>query len=169
MRCVGDLEADGLLQAKKNKKGEILSLPATVIWCGVFTNIDTGKTHEFGPDELDAMCLFLDEVDELVGHNFVDYDIPLMESILDYKFFGKIFDTLIVSQMTCPDRVGGHGLDNWGRVFGVPKPKHEDWSKFSPEMLHRCKEDVKINVLVYEALLKELNGDPTGLDFTFKN
>ena len=44
-------------------------------------------------------------------------------------------------------------------MFGVPKPKHEDWSKFSPEMLHRCREDVKINVLVYEALLKELEGE----------
>jgi len=48
-----------------------------------------------------------------------------------------------------------HNLNDWGEYFGIEKPKHEDWSTFSPEMLHRCEEDVKITELLYEHLMKE--------------
>lgn len=145
MRVVGDLESDGLLPT------------ATTIWCGVFHEIDTGVTYVFPEEEVFMIPDFLDDVELLIGHNFIDYDIPLMECILDYTYTGEVFDTWIVSQMTKPDRFNGkHGLAAWGEHFGVPKPPIEDWSRYTPEMLHRCKEDVKINVLVYKQLMKEL-------------
>jgi len=144
MRCTGDLEANGFLE------------DATTIWCGVFKDLDTLEVHSFEPDQLSDMCTFLDSVEFLAIHNGIAYDIPLLESILDYTFKGEVFDTYIVSQMTEPDRVGGHGLAPWGEKFGVPKPKHEDWTQFSPEMLHRCEQDVEINYLVYKQLMREL-------------
>ena len=146
MRVVGDLEADGLLPT------------ASIIWCGVFKDLDTGAKTFFYPDEMNELCWFLDKVDYLVMHNGIDYDLPLMESILDYKYKGEFFDSFIVSQMTQPDRLGGHGLGPWGERFGVPKPIHEDWSQFSDEMMHRCSTDVEINYLTYLQLIKELNG-----------
>lgn len=146
MRVVGDLEADGLLPT------------ATVIWCGVFKDLDTGQKYHFYPDQMSDMVLFLEGVDYLVGHNFIDFDLPLMQSILDYTYTQEVFDSFIVSQMTKPDRLGGHGLGPWGERFGVPKPKHEDWSRFSDEMMHRCDVDTEINHLVYKQLIKELNG-----------
>lgn len=169
MRCVFDLEANGLLQRKLNKKGEVKSEPATKIHCGVFKDIRSGQVWVYRPDELEEMLALLKRIDLLIGHNIVDYDIPLLESILDYKYEGEVFDTYTVSQMTYPDRPGGHGLDNWGKALGRHKPVHEDWSKYSDDMLHRCKEDVEINYLVYRALKKELHGYCTGLDFTVKN
>ncbi len=150
MRCIGDLEANGLLRHKDH------SPPADTIWCGVFKDIDTKAVTIFRIHEMIEMEEFLDEVDFLVMHNGADYDIPLMESILEYKYQGELFDSFIVSQLTCPDRVGGHGLENFGKIFGRPKPPHEDWSKFSPEMLYRCQEDVEINYLTYLLLLEEL-------------
>ena len=156
LRVVGDLEANGLLQIKWNKKGEVDSLPATKIWCGVFKDLDTLEVYKFLPDQLEEMCNFLDAVTYFAIHNGADYDIPLLKSILDYTYTGELFDTFIVSQLTCPDRIGGHGLEAWGERFGVPKPKHEDWSKFSPEMMYRCEQDVEINYLTYLQLLKEL-------------
>lgn len=107
---------------------------------------------------MDAMCEFLETVDFLVGHNFIDYDLEVMRRILEYTYTQEVFDSFIVSQMTCPDRVGGHGLGPWGERFGIPKPIHEDWSKFSDDMLHRCSVDVDINEKVYYKLLEELNG-----------
>lgn len=144
MRLVGDLEADGLLQE------------ATVIWCGVFHDIDTQEVHEFYPDDIELLPKFLEKCEWLCMHNGIDYDLPLMERILEYKYEGEFFDSFIISQMTDPDRKGGHGLGPWGEHFGIPKPKHEDWSQWTDEMQHRCQEDVKINVLVYKQLMKEL-------------
>jgi hypothetical protein len=102
------------------------------------------------------MCEFLDGVEFLAIHNGLDYDIPLMESILDYSYQGEVWDTYIISQLLNPDRPVGHGLAAWGEKFGVPKPVHEDWSKFTPEMMYRCEQDTEINHLVYKQLLKEM-------------
>ncbi len=148
MRLVGDLEADGFLP------------DATKIWCGVFKDIDgtDGLLYYFRPDEMKEMCELLDECEFLVMHNGIDYDLPLMERILDYTYKGEFFDSYIVSQMTYPDRPGGHGLGPWGGRFGKPKPVHEEWHVFSPEMLYRCEQDVEINYLVYKQLIKELYG-----------
>jgi len=43
----------------------------------------------------------------------------------------------------------------WGKRVGLDKPPHEEWHKFSNDMLERVLEDVKINVKVWEALMKE--------------
>jgi len=155
VRVCGDLEANGLLHWTYSKKNGVQEA-ATTIWCGVFQDLDSDWIFKFLPHQLDEMCLFLDNVEYLAGHNFADFDIPLMEKLLGYTFEGEVFDTFIVSQLTNPDRAGGHGLDPWGKRFGIPKPVHEDWTKFSGAMLHRCEEDVKINVKVYHTLLKEL-------------
>lgn len=150
MKVVGDLEANGLLHPIDG------SDPATIIWCGVFKDIETKEVHRFYPDDIENLHKFLDNVELLIGHNFCAYDIPLMKCILDYTFKGEVFDTYIVSQLTEPDRVGGHGLEPWGKRFKRYKPEHDDWSQFSDDMMHRCEEDVEINYLVYKQLLKEL-------------
>ena len=146
MRLVGDLEADGFLSE------------ATLIWCAVFKDLDTEEVHRFFPDEVHLIPKLLSQAEFLVMHNGLDYDLPLMERILDYKYDGEFFDSYIVSMMTNPDRYGGHGLAPWGERFGRPKPVHEDWSQFSDDMMFRCEEDVEINFLTYKQLIKELYG-----------
>jgi len=87
-------------------------------------------------------------------HNFFQHDKPLIKKFYPDFQPKEEHDSYILSQLFNPDR-GLHGLDAWGTRFGHPKPKHEEWDKFSPEMLHRVIEDVKINVKVWEALMKE--------------
>jgi len=87
-------------------------------------------------------------------HNYFQHDKPLIK-----KFYPEFSpageeDSYILSQLYNPDR-GLHGLAAWGERFGLPKPAHEEWDRFSPEMLHRVIEDVKINVLTWEELQKE--------------
>ena len=87
-------------------------------------------------------------------HNYFQHDKPLMK-----KFYPQFqpkgeADSYILSQLYNPDR-GLHGLAAWGDRFKVPKPEHEEWDKFSPEMLHRVIEDVKINVLTWNKLEQE--------------
>src|SRR5690606_7996741 len=69
----------------------------------------------------------------------------------------KLEDTLVLSKMAKPKRVGGHSVDNWGTILGRKKPKHEQWDRFSPEMLFRCQEDVEITFLMWKRLKKTLS------------
>lgn len=157
----GDLEANGLLRQ------------ADRIWCGVFKEKDTGKIVRFTPSEIGAMLLYLNTVDVLIIHNGIGYDIPLLKRVCNYTFKGQVVDTLIMSRVqdenrrlpfncptTKPDgkRIGPHSIEAWGYRVGRGKVEHEDWTQFSPEMLHRCEEDVEILALVYDALIEEGKG-----------
>lgn len=153
MRLVGDLEADGLLDS------------ATVIWCGVFKDIDTQEVHVFRPEDVHKIPEFLDRATALIMHNGIQYDRPLMQKVLGYDYTGPLVDTLIMSRLQKPGRLpprgcraGPHSVEAWGMRFGRQKPEHEDWSRFSDDMLHRCREDVEIQCMILTALLDEGKG-----------
>jgi len=87
---------------------------------------------------------------ELVGHNISSWDIPQLERVLQIKITAKIIDTLYLSWYLYPNRVR-HGLEWWGQDLGVEKPEIKDWYSLTlEEYVHRCEEDVKINILLWE-------------------
>jgi len=170
MRLVFDLEADGWRDQ------------ATKVWCIVIQDLDSDYTascswkNNANPDMMHHIILDkMSKADELIGHNIIDYDLPLLERLYAWTPSPKtkITDTVIYSRLLKSDRrlpdgclgsVKPHSLNAWGYRVGRGKPDHDDWTKFSPEMLHRCREDVAINVLVYHALIKEAR--ESGLDWT---
>lgn len=92
-------------------------------------------------------CLTSD--DRLIGHNFIRYDKPVIERILDIKVQAHIVDTTALSWYLTPN-IGKHGLAYWGERLGVSKPIVEDWENLPLEVyVERCEEDVKINVLLW--------------------
>ena len=149
MEYVFDIEANGLNPDK--------------IHCMVVsTSIEGFGVTSYADNEPMARAVHkLGEVDCLIGHNIIRYDIPVLERILDIKVKAKLVDTLALSWYLYPER-NKHGLADWGEEFGIPKPVIEDWDNLSPEeYLHRCKEDVKINTMLWEkqkAYLEELYG-----------
>lgn len=95
-------------------------------------------------------------------HNYFQSDKPTIKKFYPWFQPKEEHDSYILSQLFNPDREipkgckGAHGLDAWSRRVGREgKVVHEDWSKFSPEMLHRVIEDVKDNVAAWEVLMKE--------------
>jgi DNA polymerase I len=155
IEMIFDLEADGLEDATRS-------------WCICMKNLQgTGPSVlKFGPEELDTALENLRLADHLIGHNIIAYDLPLLERLYGWKpkEGTRITDTLVLSRLFKPDRVlppmapgnlSPHSLAAWGYRVGRGKPEHDDWSAFSPEMLHRCSEDVEINDLVYQRLLQE--------------
>jgi len=142
-RCVADLEANGLLHE------------ATVIHCGCFIDIDTKEVFEFRPHQMQEMVEFLDGVGELIMHNGVMYDIPLMQKILKLKWDKKVTDTLLLSQLLFSERKR-HGVDAWGKELGRQKPKNEDWSVFTEHMMFRCVEDTHIQLGIYKKCLEKM-------------
>jgi hypothetical protein len=158
--CIGDLEANGLLDS------------ATRLWCAVFKDINTGQVWKFWPwegaDYIKQLLEFMDSIDVLIMHNGIGYDWPLLEKLYTYKFKGQKVDTLTMSRLlnpkrlvpfNCPNKkVGPHSVEAWGYRVGRGKPSHDDWSRYSEDMLHRCTEDVEIQHLIYLALMKEADG-----------
>lgn len=96
--------------------------------------------------------------DNIVAHNGIGYDVPILEKLSNTKDINKLYyrihDTFILSQMLFSNEVNRHGLQDWGNRYNIPKIGHEDWSKLTPEMIERCKQDVRITKRLYQSCLK---------------
>ena len=104
--------------------------------------------------DYDDMRELLTSANVIVGHNLVRYDVKLLEKILEVDIKAKLYDTLPMSWVMFPNR-NEHGLDSFGKDYGVPKPKVDDWQNLTyEEYKHRCEEDVKINFRLWEDLIK---------------
>ena len=148
MELVFDIEANGLF------------FEADTIWCIVAID-ENDKVYSFKPDKIKEGIEFLQSADKLIGHNIIGYDIPVIKKLynIDLHKTSKVLDTLVLSRISNPVREGGHSIEKWGyRLGGVQKQQHDDWSKFSEEMLSRCIKDVKINKTLFNYLKKECIG-----------
>lgn len=155
---VFDLESNGLLDE------------ATRVHCGVVSPLGSDTYFEYRPHQIDELLEKLNEADVLIGHNIIGFDIPLLRKLYGFEYKGKLVDSLIMSRLHNPDRkppfgaknpkeaAKPHGLYAWGVRVGVDKPEYEAWEEFDEDMLHRCREDVRINVLTFQALMDEIKG-----------
>jgi hypothetical protein len=135
-----DCETDGLLDVAT--KIHVLSY---------HTPEGVKSTHDY-----EEMRTILTEAKLLVGHNIVCFDIPALEKILEIKIKARLIDTLALSWYLNFKRVL-HGLDSYGKDYGIPKPKIDNWENLTPEEYrHRCEEDVKINQALWKDLQKKL-------------
>ena len=144
-QIVFDIEANGLN-------------PDTV-WCIIAYEREAKEYIEWSGDTLPNFKDWVKEQDELevIGHNIIGYDIPVLERLLKVDFSKcKVTDTLVMSRLAEPSRLGGHGLENWGQLLHQPKGEHSDWLNFSQDMVEYCKQDVRVNELVYQRLLRDL-------------
>ena len=128
MECVFDIETDGLNPTK--------------IHCMVIDGVAITDYQE--------MRDCLNKVSTLVGHNIIRYDIPVLERLLNITIKATLVDTLALSWYLYPTRTR-HGLAVWGEDFGIPKPMVDDWENLPlEEYVNRCKEDVRINTLLWK-------------------
>tara|TARA_Y100000310_G_scaffold161131_1_gene161066 strand:- start:7273 stop:9183 length:1911 start_codon:yes stop_codon:yes gene_type:complete len=150
-----DLEADGFLDT------------LTRIWCAVVIDED-GTEHVFTPANIQRLPGHLDQYEELRGHHAIGYDWPALRKVFGYEYRGRKVDTLLMSRLqrparrrppNCQGRVGPHSVEAWGYRLGHYKEEHDEWDKFSPEMLNRCLEDTRIQVKIYDELIKEGHGE----------
>lgn len=142
-----DIEADNLL------------VDATKIHCVCVFNPGSKQTLELTTYEQIKQFFEEHKGAIFVGHNFVKYDRPLLRRILRITIpIQQCVDTLILSQLYNPDLDGGHSLESWGVRLKAPKVGLEisDWSKLTPLMLERCKQDAYLTCRVYATLAKRL-------------
>ena len=152
---VYDSESDGFLDE------------ATQRWCiamGWYGKEEAG-VDLYDPTQIEVALSRLHQADVLVCHNEKKHDLPLFKKLYGWepKSHQIILDTLVYSRMLHPKRpapagyYGGkpHSIEAWGYRVGRGKPEHEDWSKYTEDMGHRCCEDVEINRLMLKELERE--------------
>lgn len=156
MRLVVDLESNGLYN------------DVTKLHCIVAKDIESSRISTFVGKDLEKGINMLDRADSIIGHNFIDYDMRVIEKLYNVKLdVNKIIDTLLLSHMLYPHhsrhpdcpasketikgrrQIGPHSLENWGYYLGEGKIEYEDWTVYTPEMLERCKGDVSITEKLY--------------------
>ena len=125
------------------------------IWCIVTKDLLTKKVKQYPPDKVYEGLLELYRADKIISHNFIGFDKQAIQHLYP-KWTCKSFDdSLIISQLLHPDR-DSHSIESYGEEVGVAKPMHEDWGRYSEEMLHRCTQDVEILYRLYESQVQEL-------------
>jgi DNA polymerase-1 len=134
-------------------------LKATKIWCMVAQDSDSGKIYKFAPHELESGLELLQSADELIGHNIIGFDVPVIKKLTGVDLTNKVLlDTLILSRLFNPVREGGHSLEMWGYRLNFPKIEFDSFESYTPEMLLYCERDVKLNTALLDALRKESKG-----------
>lgn len=144
---VADLESDGFL--KEMTKLHVLS----VGWKnsdGVWQIKSTNKKE-------DIAKVFSNPNNIIVIHNGRRFDVPALNKLFpDIEIKATIIDSLALSWWLMPNRSKEgkkYGLQAFGEDYGVPKPKIADWNSLTyEEYCHRCEEDVKINIRLWEDL-----------------
>ena len=153
-----DTEGDGLLQ------------DVTQLWCAHVLELDKNNKiineTTFTPENIDDLPSFLKQFDRFIGHNIIQYDLAVLTKLYGVRYDVEIIDTLLISRIQRPNRrapsgvtAGPHSVEAWGVRLGAPKQAHEDWSRFSPEMLTRCISDTHIQLELLSALTEEGKGE----------
>jgi len=149
LKVVLDCETDGLLEE------------VTTVWCIAVMDVDTEEVTTFSPchQSLDLSdfnsWLVQNQVVEIIGHNIIGYDAPVLNRILGVDFSKvRVTDTLVLSRLYDPTRPQ-HSLKSWGIELNKHKGDYDDWSKFTGEMLEYCINDIRVTLAMYKVLNAE--------------
>tara|TARA_R110002020_G_scaffold336482_1_gene551889 strand:- start:17751 stop:19397 length:1647 start_codon:yes stop_codon:yes gene_type:complete len=129
------------------------SLEPTVIYCACVKQVGVDEVKTFtSPKGLET---YLSCFDKVIAHNGLGFDFPTLAKLWDVRIpLSKMHDTLVMSMMEDPAREGGHSLKAWGDRIGFSKLEYQgDFSHLTNDLVHYCKQDVRVCEKVYLWLL----------------
>jgi len=170
MTLIFDLETNGLLY------------DVTRVHCLAIYDTDTKQmlvyNDEGNTEPLSRGIQRLEDASEIVGHNIINYDIPVIRKL--YPWFsnvGRVLDTLVLSRVCHPDILsidgkrkwknmplqlyGRHSLESYGYRLGEYKGsfgKTSDWKEWSQEMQDYMVQDVVVTTKLWKHFQPYLNG-----------
>jgi len=134
---------------------ETNGLNPSVIWCIAAKIVGTwDEPTFFEPFEVKNFPNWLaqNKVDILIGHNIIDFDLPVLKKLIGLNWTRGVEDTLVMSRLDNPSREGGNSLEAWGKRLNFPKGDYDDWTNYSEEMKVYCIQDVNVTSRVYSLL-----------------
>ena len=144
------------------------------IWMvGLFYPATSKSIVVWSKEEL-AAALGTDSI--LIGHNIINFDMPLLSSLWDFDWDGEVIDTLVMGRLYNPSIEGGHSLRAWSNRAGkVLKDDFEadDFDRGDdPEIImameRYCKIDCRATWDVY-VLIKKMLTDFSSSSITLEH
>jgi len=137
---------------------ETTELPVTKIWMIGSMNEQNVVRNFLPPFNKKEILEWFHLHGEIIGHNLLDFDVPILEKFIGLSFDGlKLTDTLILSKLDNPQREGGHSLKSWGKRLNFPKGEYDNWETFTPEMVEYCVNDLRLTKKVFDTLSNSLS------------
>lgn len=180
MNVIFDIETNGFYQ------------DVTKLHCIALKRIgidDEVQLYDTYRKNLDVGLDILRAADKLIGHNIIQYDIPVLEKLYpNIQLTRNVIDTLNLSMICFPEYPANqHALESWGARLGYEKfnpvtgkeytdeewkirkkIKNEAWSEYTNEMGAYCKQDVHITELVFwKCNIDNIHPDVIDLDNKF--
>lgn len=162
MKYILDIETDNLLDN------------VTTVHCVVLRDLDTDEVLSFYEDTLKDCIPLMEKADQLIGHNLIAYDLPVLKKLWGWEYSGDILDTLVCSRTIWPHLMqldatrrklpsklwGSHSLKAWGYRLGELKGDFNDgtaevWHTFTQEMLTYCIQDTKVTEHLTRTILNK--------------
>ena len=169
MSLIFDIETDGLLYN------------VTTIHCLAIHDLSTNETISYNDkgnqEPITRGIQRLADADQIIGHNIIGYDIPVIRKL--YPWFEKpyVVDTLLLSRLYHPDMMkldkkhvwdgmplklyGKHSLEAYGHRLKEHKGDYgsnSDWKTWSQEMEDYCIQDVKVTTKLWHHFQPYLSG-----------
>jgi DNA polymerase I len=113
---------------------------ATKVHCIGIINVDSGDEWDFGPSRIPEAIGLLSNAQELIGHNIMRHDLPLLTKLHGWKPRAavNVRDTMVMSRLIYPnlkatdahlvaagklpsDLTGKHSIGAWGYRLGEHK------------------------------------------------
>ena len=66
----------------------------------------------FSGDSINRGIQKLEQADEIIGHNVIGFDIPVLKKLYKFAPRGKVYDTLVMARVECPDIMADDLRDN---------------------------------------------------------
>ena len=175
------------------------SLPDAELHRSDVKNKDGIKYNSLKKDLLtkDNLKRYLSNCTELVGHNIINYDLPVLMlfNVFDYKIGyptqynqtskssdntittvfnkpSKIIDTLILSKMYNPDlqdAFGRHALKAYGLRTGTLKGEYNDFEKYCWQMGLYCDGDTEVGDATFDYLAEQEDFETYALAYSMES
>lgn len=96
---------------------------------------------------LTELHVALKDTHTIVGHNIIGFDLPVLERVWGFMWYGGVADTYVMGRMVNPSIEGGHSLRAWAeRAGGELKDDFTDYDGgLCDEMVAYCLQDCKAN------------------------
>ncbi len=149
----------------------------------VFRDVDTGQKYrgldhhyvgslDFTTVSFTTALEMLADADELIGHNILAYDLPVLEHVCGWrpKAGCKFTDTMVLSQLLFADitpwdsqlikqnklpvnMFKRYSLKAWGHRLGVHKGEYDGgWEEWNPAMQVYAEQDIAVTAKLHEFL-----------------
>lgn len=169
MHLLFDLETDGLYNN------------VTRIHCVAIRDLDNGESYVFNDQgnqqPISRAITMLEDADVILGHNIINYDIPVIQKFYPWFTPNQTLDTLLLSRLYHPNILeidkqrnwkhmplqlyGRHSLEAYGYRLGEYKggfSKQTDWKEWSQAMQDYCLQDTNVTTKLWNHFRKYLTG-----------